>query len=44
MAKIKQVTLTESKTDRCSSSLVAQIDDKGNPVLEGYDRGELMRE
>lgn len=44
MAKLKQITLAESKTDRCSSSLVARIDDEGSLVLEGYDIGELVRE
>ena len=44
MARLKEITLIESKTDRCSSSLVARIDDEGNLVLEGYDTGELVRE
>ena len=44
MAKIKQITIAESKTERCSSSLIARIDAESNLVLEGYDIGELVRE
>jgi len=44
MDKLKEITLTEYKTDDISVQLVARIDDEDHLVLEGYDIGKSVKE
>jgi hypothetical protein len=44
MGKIKEITLTEYKTEDVSVQLVAKIDEEENLVLEGYDIGKSVKE
>jgi hypothetical protein len=40
MSKIREIVMSEVRTEKDYSNLVAKIDDEGNLVLEGYDLGE----
>ena len=43
MSKIDRIVISETKTDKDYSSLVAMINDSGDLVLEGYDEGEFPK-
>lgn len=44
MDKIKEITLTQYKTEDVSVQLVARIDEADNLVLEGYDIGKSVEQ
>jgi hypothetical protein len=40
MSKIREIIMSEVRTEKDYSKLIAKIDDDGDLVLEGYDVGE----
>jgi hypothetical protein len=43
MYKIREIVMSEVRTEKDYSKLIAKIDDDGDLVLEGYDVGETPK-
>lgn len=43
MYKIREIVMSEVRTEKDYSKLIAKIDDDGDLVLEGYDIGETPK-
>lgn len=42
--KIDRITMIDSKSERVRVNLTARIDETGDLILDGYDRGALVEE